>query len=122
NPNIEQELVELEKQYWQALKDKDGATAAKLSDDPCVVAGADGVREMRRDEIQTMAESSAYSLNNYELDDVHVRVLDDDVAVVAYKVHEDVTIGGERLGYDATDSSTWVRRDGQWVCAMHAEA
>ncbi len=32
---IEQELLALEKQYWQAIKDKDADAAMRLSDDPC---------------------------------------------------------------------------------------
>jgi len=40
---IEQELLALEKQYWQAIKDKDADAAMRLSDDPCIVTGAQRV-------------------------------------------------------------------------------
>jgi hypothetical protein len=40
---IERQLVELERRYWQALKDKDVEAAIDLTDDPCIVAGAQGV-------------------------------------------------------------------------------
>jgi len=40
---IERELVELERRYWQALKEKDVAAAVELTDEPCIVAGAQGV-------------------------------------------------------------------------------
>src|SRR5262245_24734248 len=34
------ELMELEQKYWNAIRDRDGETAASLSDDPCLVVGA----------------------------------------------------------------------------------
>ena len=37
---VERELVDLERRYWQALKDRDVATALELTDEPCIVAGA----------------------------------------------------------------------------------
>jgi len=51
-----------------------------------------------------------------------VRVLSEDVAILAYKVKEVMTVEGKPLTLEATDSSTWVRRDGNWVCALHTEA
>ena len=38
---IEKELVELETQFWQAMKDQDVETATQLTDSTCIVAGAD---------------------------------------------------------------------------------
>jgi hypothetical protein len=49
-------------------------------------------------------------------------MLSDDVAIVAYTVHEDLTVEGKPVSLDAAESSTWVRRDGNWLCAMHTEA
>jgi hypothetical protein len=37
-------------------------------------------------------------------------------------VHEDLIVDGKPVSLDAADSSTWVKRDGQWKCAMHTEA
>jgi hypothetical protein len=51
-----------------------------------------------------------------------VRLLGDDVAIVAYQVHEELTVDGKPVTLDAADSSTWVRRDGRWLCALHTEA
>ena len=36
---VEHELLELEKDYWRAIKDKDVEAAMRLSDDPCIVVG-----------------------------------------------------------------------------------
>jgi len=37
-------------------------------------------------------------------------------------VKEVLTVEGKPVTIDASDSSTWVRRDGNWVCALHTEA
>jgi hypothetical protein len=37
-------------------------------------------------------------------------------------VHEDITVDGSRLAFDAADTSTWVRQNGSWLCAMHTES
>ena len=40
---IEALLLDHEKQYWQAIKDRDVQAAMRLTDDPCIVTGAQGV-------------------------------------------------------------------------------
>ena len=120
---IAKELMELEQQYWQAIKDKDVAAAMRLTDDPCIVAGAQGVASIDNQSFTKMMNSATYTLDEFELaDDVQVRMLGDDIAILAYKVHEELTVDGKPLTLDAADASTWVRRDGRWVCALHTES
>ena len=51
-----------------------------------------------------------------------VRMLGDDVGILAYTIHEVMSVDGQRTEFDAAQSSTWTKRDGKWVCAMHAES
>ena len=120
--SIERELVGLEKKYWQALIDKDFDAALELTDDPCIVAGAQGVASIGRKEFKGMMKHEQWTLNKFELDDIKVRMLNDDTAVVAYKVKEEMTVEGKPLTLEAADASTWVRKNGNWLCAMHTEA
>jgi hypothetical protein len=39
----EREVLDLEKRFWDAMKEKDGQTAAQMTDDGCIVVGAQGV-------------------------------------------------------------------------------
>jgi uncharacterized protein (TIGR02246 family) len=119
---IEAQLLDLEKQYWQAIKDKDVQAAMRLTDDPCVVTGAQGVARISREAFATMLQAGGWTLHEFTLTDVQVRVINEGVAIVAYKVKELLTVGGNSLTLEAADSSTWVRRDAQWVCALHTEA
>jgi uncharacterized protein (TIGR02246 family) len=120
--SVEQELINLERQYWQAMKDGDAAACGRLSDDPCVVTGASGAAQLDRATLVKMMGTGAWKLNAFELSKPIVRLLTDDVAVVAYKVHEDLTVDGKPVSMDAADSSVWVRRDGRWLCAVHTES
>ncbi|MGZ5279161.1 MAG: nuclear transport factor 2 family protein [Pseudobdellovibrionaceae bacterium] len=123
NTTIEEELIGLEKEYWQAMMDKDIDTMLSLSDDPCIVTGAQGFASIDKNSFAEMMNSSNYTLHNFEIDDdFQVRMLGQDTAVVAYKVREDLTVDNQPISFEASDASTWVRRNGKWVCALHTES
>jgi len=117
----EQALLKLEQKFWEALKERDVEAALALTDFPCIVAGPQGVGSIDKQEFAAMLKNAKYTINRAELSDVQVRLVSDDVAVVAYKVHEELLVEGKPIKLDAADSSTWVRRDGQWACAAHTE-
>jgi len=119
---IEAQLLDHEKQYWQAIKDKDVQAAMRLTDEPCIVTGAQGVARIDRKAFAGMLQACGWTLHEFTISDSQVRVLSEGVAVVAYKVKELLTVDGKSVTIEAADSSTWVRRDGQWMCALHTEA
>ena len=120
---IEKDLLKLEKRYWQALKDGDVDTALDLTDEPCIVVGPQGVARIDKKQFVSMMKDAQWQLLDFEIGkDVQIRQLNDDVAVLAYTVHENLTVDGKPVTLDAAESSTWVRRDGRWACAMHSEA
>jgi len=44
------------------------------------------------------------------------------VAIVAYKVKEELTVDGKPVTLEAADASTWLRRGDSWVCSLHTES
>ena len=120
---IEQDLLDLERRYWQALKDKDVDAALELTDEPCLVTGASGVGKVDKQAYASMMENATWTIDDYSIgDDAQVRMLGDDTAVLAYTVREQLKVDGKPVSFDAADASTWVRRGGRWVCAMHSES
>jgi uncharacterized protein (TIGR02246 family) len=121
---IEQEFASLERRYWDAVQHRDGETAAKLTDDPCVVVGAQGVGMVDRARISEMLTKATFELTKFDFDDASfkVRKLTDDVVIVAYQVHEDVVVDNKPESLAAHDASVWVRRGDQWLCALHTES
>ena len=123
-PANQQDLLEVERRFWDAMQRKDGQTAASLTDDGCIVVGAQGVSAIDRKTMGKLTTEGQWELQHYAFDEknAQVRLLSDDVAIVAYKVNERVAVDGRTLPIDANDSSVWVRRNGEWLCALHTES
>ena len=119
---IEQEMLGLENDYWKAMKDSDVSAARRATDNPCIVAGASGAATVDGETFAKMMSGANWKVKGFTLSDLQVRELTPDVRVVAYQVHEDLTVDGEPVSMDAADSSVWVKRSGSWKCAMHTES
>jgi hypothetical protein len=121
--DITQELLNLERKFWQSIQDKDFETAVGLTDFPCIVAGAQGVMSVDRKTFLEMMKAENSKLDRFELrDGAQTRILSDNVAVIAYDVHEELTVDGKPVSMDASETSVWTRRNGRWVCSMHSES
>jgi uncharacterized protein (TIGR02246 family) len=119
---VKQEIIDLEHEYWRAMRDRDAKAALALTDDQCVLTGSSGVMPLDRAQFEQMLMSDMWTLHDYTLSDVQVRQLTDDVAVIAYKVREKMTVEGKPLTLEAADASTWIRKNGRWLCALHTES
>ncbi len=119
-----QELLDVEHRFWTAMKDKDGNAAAQLTDDGCIIVGAQGVAAIDAKMMGAMTGDAKWELQEFSFDGAtrQVRFVTSDVAIVAYTVKERVVVDGKPIAIAANDSSVWVRRDGQWRCALHTES
>jgi ketosteroid isomerase-like protein len=117
-----QQFVQLEQQYWQAIQDGDLPTLLRLTDDPCVVAGAQGVAMVDRQTYEKMFTGAKWKVLGFSLSDVQARIAADGVALVAYKVKEELEVEGQPITLNASDTSVWIQKNGQWVCTLHAES
>ena len=119
----EQQIIELEKKFWQSIVDNDVNASVAMLDEGSVVTGAQGVLRMSHDDYRKMAEQGAgtFDLKSFKLDDVQVSFPTKDVAVIAYKVTENMDVEGKPLTLKAADATTWVRKNGEWLAALHTE-
>jgi hypothetical protein len=121
--SIEADILESERLFWLALQNQDVDAALELTDERCLLTGAQGVHMIDHDHLRTMMKSANYTLDSFELKDgAQVRLLRDDVATIGYEIHEEMTVEGKTVTLDAADASVWVRRDGRWLCALHTES
>jgi uncharacterized protein (TIGR02246 family) len=120
----EQELIDVERRFWNAMQEKDAAAASTLTDDQCVIVGAQGVSAIDAKTMAKLTSEGTWELKHYAFDERarQIRFLTEDIAIVAYPVQERVIVDGETLPIEANDSSVWVRRDGHWRCALHTES
>lgn len=118
------ELMDQEKRFWDAMQQRDEAAVAAMTDEQCIVVGAQGVSTITPERMAKLTEEATWRLVQWNFDpkSMQVRFLGDDVALVAYRVSESLLVGGKPLLLHANDSSVWVRRDGKWLCAMHTES
>jgi hypothetical protein len=122
--HIDHELKDLERSYWDAVQHRDEAVAMELSDERCIVVGAQGIGELDRERLGQMLRRASYQLTHYEFDDktFRIRKITDDVAIVVYEVREDLIVDNKPECLVAFDASVWVRREDAWLCALHTES
>ncbi len=120
-PTIADEILEQERAYYEAVKKRDSASVARLTADECIVLGPQGVQRFDAQAAGDMAKQHD-GKTTYTVDDSSVEVLsiDENTAVIAYKLSSEKPAGETSETYD---TSVWVRKeDGRWACALHAEA
>jgi hypothetical protein len=116
------EAIALETSYWDALKRKDGKTAAGLSAASCIVAGSRGVTRIDKHEMAGMTEAGDWTLRSYAFEDMEVAMPAPGMFIIAYTVRQKVSIGGENKEFRAADVSIWVRGPTGWECHAHSES
>ena len=117
------EILGLEKQYWASMRDQDLDMALSLTDFPCLVVGHRGAMPVEKEQFVEMFNGNAGMVRDFEIDDskASVRLIAPDTAIVAYSVKSNFGKGDAAKTINAADTSTWVKRDGKWVCSMHTE-
>lgn len=123
NRDISLEIMQLEKRYWDAMQAHDLDAAVNLTYFPCIVSSEHGAQSVDRDQFEKMFASHEGSFSSWKIDEskAQVRQIGPDTAVIAYPVHASVVKDGKTQEIDAIDTSTWVKRNDKWVCAMHTE-
>jgi ketosteroid isomerase-like protein len=115
------DIIALEKEFWDAMKAKDGKRASQLSGKVALTTGARGVASIPKAKMGQMTEEGNWTLDSYQFDDIEVVTPAPDVAIIAYKVKQNVTMDGKKQELRAADSSTWVRGPDGWECHAHSE-
>jgi ketosteroid isomerase-like protein len=115
------EVLELEKKYWEASKGPDKNTLEKLTADQFTMVMKDGINTMSRKEFLDMGAD--IKLKSYRLDDnsATFRELAPGVVAIAYKAHADFEQAGKPLPTDAYYTSVWQKQAGGWQCALSSE-
>ena len=118
------QLLDIERRFWSAIQKKDGPGTGAMTDDGCIIVGAQGVSAIDQKSMAKMTQESKWELQEYSFDDktAQVRMIGDDLAIVAYRVSERIVVEGQTLSFDANDSSVWMKRNGKWVCVLHTES
>ena len=118
------EVVTLENKFWQSMVDQDTDTALAMLSEPALMVSPHGAMQFDHAGYRRMAEQGSMVLKDYRLSDMRVLSPNDGTAILTYTVEQSLSPRGESDGgvtQKMTDTSVWVRSQGQWQCAMHTE-
>ena len=111
------EISKLERKYWDAMAGQDYETVKDLTKFPCIVAGKRGVMSVDEPAYKKMFEQgSGKKMSVKNITDEQIETAEDH-ALIAYLIELDYD--GNAMKCACT--STWVKEDQQWRCAMHTE-
>lgn len=112
-------VIAVERQAWEAFKNKDGAFYRRmLTADASYVSGS-GVNT--REEVAGIAEHLACKVDGYELRNEQVHSISADVALLTLRATSDLTCATRSIRSDSWVSTVFVRDGGQWKIAFHQE-
>ena len=116
-------LIDLENRFWKSMVDEDTDTALAMLDEPALMVSSHGAMKFDHAGYRQMAEKGSMVLKSYHLSDMQVVFPVEDTAILTYRVKQAMAPRGksESTTQEMADSSTWVRKSGQWQCVMHTE-
>jgi hypothetical protein len=114
-------IAKLETRFWQSMADKDAETAMGMIADECLIAGTMGTMKIDPAKYGEMTRDGQWTLDSFEFSDLEVVFPVDDVAVVAYTVHQTGETKNKPMDMRCADTTTWVWRGAEWKCSAHTE-
>lgn len=115
------EIMKLERQFWQSMVDMDVDVAMSLLDDISTTASARGIHYFNPAEYKKMALSGDVRITSFNLSEEKVIFPTSDVAIASYKANQSFTIGGEKHEMVVYDTTTWTKKNGRWLACAHTE-
>jgi len=115
--------IDLENRFWRSMVDEDTDSALDMLSEPALMVSSHGALKFDHDTYRRMAEEGSMVLTSYQLSDIDVTFANDDTAILTYRVRQELAPRGKSSGItqEMADTSTWVRKGGQWQCVMHTE-
>src|SRR5215467_12581502 len=122
-PNPSKELIELETRFWQSILAQQTDVALELLDEPALMVSSNGPMKFDHAGYRKMAEHGSMILKSFEFSDMEAHFPDATTAILTYRVRQRLGKRGENgnTTQEMADTSTWVRKGGQWKCVMHTE-
>lgn len=114
---LKENLINLEKQAWEAIKNKDSKYFQNLMLEDFVGVADDGV--YGKANLLSSISNSKCELKSYLLDDFNVVMFNADTALVISKVKQNSVCDGKTDATSVRASTLYIRRDGKWLAAFH---
>ena len=120
---METQIIELEKKYWQGMENHDYETVKNLTQFPCIIAGKNGVQSVNEANFKKMFESGdGNKIKVLSISDVESQLIAENTAIIAYQIELGMTDDKQKAPMKCACTSTWIKQNNNWVCALHTEA
>lgn len=116
------EIMRLERKFWQSMVDMDVDTAISLLDDCSTSVCSGGIRHFNPCKYKSMALSGEARITSFEFFDERVIFPIPDVAIASYKAKQTFAMNGRSHDMVVYDTTTWVKKSGKWVASAHTES
>ena len=113
---MEEELVEAEKEFTDAIVKNDSEAIERFVTDDWIIINADG-GIIDRERFLGVIKSGTLTHEMMESDDMRVRVYGDSAVVSALTRSKGKFMGQEFTTHERS-TDVFVRRDGQWRCVL----
>ena len=117
--SVQQTIINLEKQSWEAWKKRDGKFFQEFLSDDHVEMGASG--PATKAQIVAFVGSPICEVKSYSVDNFKLTMLDANTAVLTYRADQDTTCNGKAVPAPAWTSSVYVKRGGRWLNALYQQ-
>lgn len=112
NKVVEEKIISLEKQGWEAIKKKDWNALGGIMTEDFVEVGEMGIRG-KSEALQDLKANLI--LTEYAMEQVKVLELSKDAALLAYQLVQKGSYKGQDLPSKIICSAAYVRRGGKWL-------
>jgi len=117
---LQDKLVGMEKQSWEAWKNRDANFFKDFLSDDHVEVGLGG--PTNKTTVLAGVASPACVVKNYAIDHFELTVFDANTAVLTYHAAQDTTCAGTPVPSPVWVSSLFVQRDGKWRNALYQQS
>jgi len=115
---IKEQLIKLEKQSWEAWKNRDGKFFEDFLSDDHVEVGFGGVAN--KAEVVAFVGSPICTVKNYKLDHFEMKLLDKNTALLTYWEAQD-TVCHNPVPSPCWVSSLYLKRGDRWVNVLYQQ-
>jgi hypothetical protein len=115
---IKEQLIKLEKQSWEAWKNRDGKFFQDFLSDDHVEVGFGGVSN--KAEIVSFVGSPVCTVKSYQLDQFELKMLDKNTALLTYREAQD-TVCHNPVPSPCWVSSLYMKRGDRWLNVFYQQ-
>jgi len=114
--SLKETLAQIEKQSWEAWKNRDGKFFQGFLADDHVDVGAGGLTDKKS--VVAFVGSPVCTVKSYTIDNFTLTEFGPDTALLTYHAAQDTACNGKPVPSPVWVSSLYVKRDGHWLNAM----